>query len=218
MEKGAFFVAVFQARAVQKQKLELCPGRIWELLESRLTQSFHFKLTSHWNSHIIVTGLYYLHQTTHWEPVLGEGRHAAVWETWSLEGRSLQRSPWGYLFGDWTMTLQLVEWCQQNPYELLQPALKPHGEMSLLWLYHVMLCSPQLLKKLCTPLVMMIKKVILWEKTTNKLILILSEKRNKPIFCCLLHQIIFITYTKSGVCSAKCIPLELSYQRELNSL
>lgn len=45
MERDAFFVAVFQARAVQKQKSELCPGRIWELSESRLTQSSHFKLT-----------------------------------------------------------------------------------------------------------------------------------------------------------------------------
>lgn len=42
-ERSELFCFVFQAWAVQKQKSELCPRRIWELLESRMTQSFHFK-------------------------------------------------------------------------------------------------------------------------------------------------------------------------------
>lgn len=37
------------------------------------------------------------------------------------------------------------------------------------------------------------KKGYFVRKITNKLILILSEKRNKPIFCCLVHQVNFVT-------------------------
>lgn len=217
MERDVFFL--FFKQGQYRSKSQNC---VQEGSKNSWKADWHspstLNITSSWSRHIIVTGLYYLHQATHWEPVLGEGRHAVVWEIWLLGGRSLQRPLWGYHLGDWTMTPELVEWCQQNSYELATTGLKAKrwNEFALAMTHHALFSTATKQARYsfgCDD-----KKGYFVRKITNKLFLIPSEKRNKPVFCSLVPQIIFITYIKSGICPAKCISHEWSHQRELNSL
>lgn len=163
------FFLLFSSKGSSEAKARTVSKKDLRTLESRLTQSFHFKDNLPMKQAIIVPGLYYLHQATHWESVLGEGRHAVVWETWSLRGRSPLRRLDNDIWTGWMMSTGLL-WVSYKRLESHK-----QNEFVLAMTHHALFYTAT--KEALYSFGYDDKKGYFVRKITNKLILIPSEKR-----------------------------------------